>query len=84
MLRQNNMLQYKNNSPKRFRRQARYFKYLIWLYKIHLCMLRNLQYILDYWQLNDPFLEANIHGDKEIIGLLYKDLKATKDILSKL
>ncbi len=78
------MLKYKNNSPKRFRRQQRYFTYLIGIYKIHNYMLRSLKWLLDYWQLRDPFLEANIYADNDIINLLKKDLQSTRDIIAKL
>ena len=47
-------------------------------------MLRSLKWLLDYWQLRDSFLEANIYADKDIINLLKKDLQATKDIIAKL
>ena len=78
------MLHYKNNSLKRFRRQKAYFKLLIRVYKLHLYLLKNLKWLLDRWQLNDPFLNLNIHSDEDIIMLLNKDLQSTKDIISKL
>lgn len=75
------MLKYQTSNPKRIRRQALYFKCLIKVYQLNLFLLQNLKWLLNGWQLEDEFLEANIDSDKDIIGLLKKDMQSTKQIL---